>query len=141
MSWVRRLVNTLRPGRLERDIDREIAFHLREREDDLRAGGAPDGEARRRARILFGNTLVQRERTCDADIALWLDAAARHVRHAVRSLTRTPGFTAVAVLTLALAIGANSAVFSAFDAVLLRPLALPDADRLMHVSQVHEVRG
>jgi putative ABC transport system permease protein len=141
MSWLRRLVNTLRPGRLEREIDREIAFHLTERADDLRDSGLNDEQARRLARIRFGNPLAQRERTRDADIALWLDSAARNVRYAVRSLTRTPGFTAVVVLTLALAIGANSAVFSAFDAVLLRPLALPDADRLTHVSQVHDVRG
>jgi putative ABC transport system permease protein len=139
MSWLRRLVNTLRPDHLDRDIDREIAFHLSERADELRAAGLNDEQARRLARIRFGNQLAQRERTRDADIALWLDATARHVRYAVRSLIRTPAFTAVVVLTLALAIGANSAVFSAFDAVILRPLALPDADRLMHIAQVNDV--
>src|SRR4026209_515310 len=60
---------------------------------------------------------------------------------AVRSLLRAPGFTATVVLTLALGIGANSAVFSAMNAVLLRPLPFPDADRLMRLRQTAEVRG
>ena len=55
MSWLRRLINTVRPARLQRDIDRELAFHITERADDLRAGGLSDEEARRRARIQFGS--------------------------------------------------------------------------------------
>jgi putative ABC transport system permease protein len=141
MSWLRRLVNTLSPSRLQRDIDREMAFHIREREDDLRAGGLPDGEARRRARIRFGNALVQRERTQDVDIAGWLDTVSRHVRQAVRALVRVPGFSLTVVLTLALGIGANSAVFSAMDAVLLQPLPFRDADRLMSLTQSSERTG
>ena len=141
MSWLRRLANTLRSSALQRDIDREIAFHIHEREDELRQAGISDQQPYRLARIRFGNQLAQRERTRDADIALWLDAAARHLRYAVRSLIRTPGFTVVVVLTLALAIGANSAVFSAVDAVIVRPLDFRSADRLMHLSQVHEIRG
>jgi len=141
MSWLRRLVNTLRSSRLQRDIDREIAFHIHEREDELRHAGISDQQAYRLARIRFGNQLAQRERIRDADITLWLDAAARHLRYASRSLVRTPGFTVVVVLTLALAIGANSAVFSALDAVVVRPLALPEADRLVSLSQVHQIRG
>jgi len=113
MSWLRRLVNTIRAPRVLRDIDREIAFHIREREDELRASGLPQDEARRRARIQFGNALVQRDRTRDVDTAAVLDAAARHIRYAVRAMRRTPGFSVAVVLTLALGIGANSAVFSA----------------------------
>ena len=141
MSWLRRLVNTFRPGRVESAIDREISFHIREREDELRAGGLSEAEARHRARLQFGNASVQRERTRDVNVAAALDAVLRNVRYALRAMRRTPGFTAAVVLTLALGIGANSAVFSAIDAVLLRPLPYPDADRLVELKQFHERTG
>ncbi|HLG57740.1 MAG TPA: ABC transporter permease [Vicinamibacterales bacterium] len=141
MSLARRLWNTLRPARVQRDIDRELSFHLAERVDQLRDEGLSKAEARRRARIQFGNPTLQRERTRDVDIAEWLDAGLRNVRYAVRSLVRTPGFTATVVLTLALGIGANTAVFSAMDAVLMRPLPFADADRLVRLSQVTEDAG
>jgi predicted permease len=135
MSWVQRLRNTLRPARLERDLARELSFHIEERADQLRAQGLGDDEARRLARRQFGNPTVQIERTRDMDITAWLDASLRNIRYAVRTLTRTPGFTATVILTLALSIGVNSALFSAVNAVLLRPLAFPNADRLVELSQ------
>jgi predicted permease len=141
MSWLRRVVNTITQARLQRDIDREIAFHLREREDELRTVGLSTEDAQRRARMQFGNALVQRERTRDVDIATALDASMRNIRYALRAMRRSPGFTAAVVLTLALGIGANSAVFSAIDAVLLRPLPYPDADRLVELKQFHERTG
>jgi putative ABC transport system permease protein len=141
MSWLRRLTNTLRPAKVQRDIDREQSFHLAERADQLRSEGLSADEARRRARIRFGNPMVQRERTLDMDIAGWLDTSLRNIRHAVRSLARTPGFTATAVLTLAVGIGANTAVFSAIDAILLEPLSFPEGDRLMRVRQIRETEA
>lgn len=141
MSWLHRLVNTFRPGILERDIDRELAFHIREREDELRAAGLSAEEARRQARLQFGSPALQREDTRDVDTARLLDALLRNTRLALRGMRRTPGFSAAIVLTLALGIGANSAVFSAIDAVLLRPLPYPDADRLVELKQVHERSG
>jgi putative ABC transport system permease protein len=138
MSWLQRLRNTFRPERVHGDINREISFHIAERTDQLRSEGLSDEEAARRARLQFGNVTVQAERTRDMDIALWTEALLRNVRYAVRTLARTPGFTATVVLTLALGIGANSAVFSALDAVLLRPLPFPDADRLMRLSEIRE---
>jgi putative ABC transport system permease protein len=138
MSWLRRLTNALAPRRLERDIDREVSFHLAERIDELRAAGLSEDEARRRARVQFGNPGLQAERVRDVDVAAWLDALLRHVRHAARALGRSPGFTLTVVLTLALGIGANTAVFSALDAVLLRPLPFPDADRLVRLGQVQD---
>lgn len=65
MSWLHRLVNTFRPAPLERDIDRGFAFHIREPEDELRTDGLSADEARRRARLQFGHTVAQRERTRD----------------------------------------------------------------------------
>jgi predicted permease len=138
MSWLQRLWNTVRPERVQDDIDRELSFHLAERTDQLRSEGLSDEEATRRARRQFGNVPVQAERTRDVDITFWADGVLRNLRYAVRTLTRTPGFTAAVVLTLALGIGANTAVFSAINAVLLQPLPFPDGDRLMQLRQTQE---
>jgi putative ABC transport system permease protein len=135
VGWPRRLLNTFRAGRVEREIERELAFHLAERADALRAEGLSDDEAARRARAQVGNPLLQAERTRDADVVELLDAGLRNLRHSARSLAREPGFAATVVLTLALGIGANTAVFSALDAVLLRPLPYPEADRLVRLFQ------
>jgi predicted permease len=136
MNWLRRLWNTLRPGRLERDIDREMRFHLAERVDDLRAQGLTDEEAARRARLQFGTLSLQADRTRDMDVSVWIDGWLRDTRYAIRSLGRTPGFTIAVVLTLALGIGANGAVFSAINAVILQPLPFPDGNRLVRLYQV-----
>lgn len=136
MPWLRRLSNTLRPRRHQREIEREITFHVDERTTQLQRDGLSADEARRMARMRFGNLLVQAERTRDADIALWLDALIRNVRQAARALNRTPGFTVSVVVTLALGIGANTAVFSAIDAILLRALPFPESDRLVRLSEV-----
>ena len=73
MSWLHRLVNTFRPAPLERDIDREIAFHIREREEELRAGGLTTDDARRAARRHFGNTLRIREDTHRVNRVGWIE--------------------------------------------------------------------
>jgi predicted permease len=138
MSWLRRLVNTLRPGRVEREIDREMAFHLAERIDDLRAQGLSASDASRTARLQFGNVGLQSERTREMNVARWVDALLRDLEYAVTSLRRTPGLTLAMVLTLALGIGANAAVFSALNAVVVQPLPFPDADRLVRVRQVQQ---
>ena len=141
MSWLRRLSNTLRRGRLQREIDRELSFHLAERTDDLCERGLHVDEATRAARRRFGNVTAHSERTQDVDISLWLDASVRNVRYALRTLRRTPAFSATVILTLALGIGANAAVFSAIDAVLLQPLPFPDGDRLVRLRQTHRRTG
>ena len=136
MRWLRRLWNAVRPGRIERDIDREMRFHLAERVDELRAQGLSDADAARRARLQFGNLSLQADRTRDMDVSLWIDAILRDMKYALTSLRRTPGFTIAVVLTLALGIGANGAVFSAINAVVLQPLPFPDGDRLVRLHQV-----
>lgn len=136
MAWHRRLWNVIHPGRLQREVERELAFHVTERADELRARGMSETDALRTARLQFGNVTTQVERTRDMDQHGWLEASARNVRYALRGLAKTPAFTATVVLTLALGIGANSAVFSAIYAVLLRPLPFPHGDDLVRVSQV-----
>ena len=131
MAWLHRLMNTVRPRRLERDLDRELSFHLAERIDHLKQQGLSEEEAERLARVRFGNVTLQRERSREVNVAESLDGAFRNVRHTCRALARTPGFTVTVVLTLALGIGANAAVFSLIDGVLLQPLPFPDADRLV----------
>jgi putative ABC transport system permease protein len=138
VAWLKRLSNALWAGRVEREIRRELDFHVAERTDALRAAGVPAAEAERRARAQLGNPLLQAERTRDADVAAWADEALRNLRLAARSLTRAPGFALTVVATLALGIGANTAVFSALDAVLLRPLSFPDANRLVRLAQKQE---
>jgi len=93
-------------------------------------------EAARLARRQFGNYTAQVERTRDMDIAEGFDAMLRHLRLSLRALARTPVFAATVVLTMALGIGANSAVFSAIHAILLRPLSFPDGDQLVSVEQL-----
>jgi len=136
MAWRGRLRNLLRPGRLHRDLERELSSHIAERADDLRDSGMSAGEALLAARRQFGNYTANVERTRDMDINLWLESIFKNLRLSLRALRRTPGFTITVILTLALGIGANSAVFSAIDAILLRPLPFPEADRLVNLDQV-----
>jgi putative ABC transport system permease protein len=136
MAFFGRIWNVLRQGRLQSDLERELRFHVRERADEFEAAGMSARDAREAARRQFGNYTSQIERTRDMDISQRLEGALRNLRLAVRGLAKTPAFTATVVLTLALGIGANSAVFSAIDAVLLRPLPFPHSDQLMKLSQV-----
>jgi len=133
MNWLRRIVNVFRPERLSRDIAREMDFHIAERRDDLIAAGATPDAAEREARRRLGHATTQRERTREVDVAAALDAFAADVRYAARALRRTPGYTIVAVLSLALGIGANTAIFSVVDAVMLRSLPVRDPQEIAQV--------
>ena len=135
-KWLGRLRNAIRPGRLDRDLERELRFHVNERIEELQEAGMSADAAARLARKQFGNYAAQVERTRDMDIGERMDALLRNVRLALRALARSPAFTITVVLTLALGIGANSAVFSAINSVLLRPLPFPNSDRIVSVAQL-----
>lgn len=122
-----------RRDRLERDLERELRYHLDRRVEDLIAEGLDEGEARRQARLELGGVPQVQEAVRDTWASRWLDAFARDLRLAMRMLRRRPGFTLGAGAILALTIGANVAVFSAVSSVLLRPLPYPDAERLVTI--------
>ena len=126
-----RLYNFIRPEQAERELSKEIASHLGLVEDEFQRRGMTPHEARKAARRVFGGVEQAKERSRDERSFLWLEDARRDVRHAVRSLRRTPGFSAVAILTLALGIGANTAIFSLMDAVVWRSLPVRDPEQLV----------
>jgi putative ABC transport system permease protein len=116
-------------------MNSELRFHIDELTDENIAAGMPPDEARRRAILEFGGQEKFKEELRDLYRIRLLDATLANVKSAFRLIRKSPTFSATVVLTLALGIGANSAVFSAIDAILLRPLPFPNADQLMHLEQ------
>src|SRR5688500_11403986 len=133
MSFLRRLANLGRTTRLERDIDREMSFHIRERGEELESQGMPEAAALAAARRQFGNRTYQGEQIRDADILTWLDSFLGDIRYGLRAIRRSPVFTAVAIASLALGMGATTAIYTLIDAVVVRPLPVTHPEELVQV--------
>ena len=134
MSWLSRLRNAVSPRRLDADLADEMRDHRERRAAALRAKGLNPEEARRQANVRFGNLTQLREDS--RAIRLWagLEATLQDVRYAWRGMRKSPAFAATAVLSLALAIGANIAIYSIVDAAILRPLPVPKPNELFRLS-------
>ena len=135
MRWIRegwrRLRSLTRTEGIEAGLDEEILFHIeRQTDKNLRAGLPPD-EARRQAYIQFGGVEQFKESTRDEFRPVLIQDSLLDLRHALRSLRRAPVFTLVAALTLALGIGATTAVFTVVHGVLIKPLPFRDSDALV----------
>ena len=145
MVWLRRFIlrvyNLLAPGRAERHLTREVAAHLALLEERFRAGGLTPEEARMAARRAFGGIEQAKEQQRDARSFPWIEDARRDLAYAVRTLIAAPGFTFVAVFTLALGIGSVAIIYSVIHNVLFDPLPYPDSHRFVNVFVVDRESG
>lgn len=148
-GWRRMLRLSLGKRTLERDVDDELAFHLSMREDALRRRGLTPDAARAEAHQRFGDAVRVREECLVIDqryhrevrMREWVESIWVDFRHALRTLRRMPAFTTVTTITLALGIGATTAMFTLVDRILLRPLPYPGAERLVRVIQSYPEIG
>lgn len=133
MGILHRWKNLFREEALDQELDQELQFHLAETADRLMANGLCAEEAWRQARRRIGNYTYQKEETRTVNINTWLDSARADLVYGLRQLQQTPGFAAVAVLSLALGIGANSAIFQLVNALRLKLLPVVAPEELVEV--------
>src|SRR5438034_6646319 len=132
--WITRLWRTLHPARNDRDLEQELRIHLDLAAADARRRGAAPASAARAASIESGGMAQAMETLRDQRGLPWLDDLVRDVRHAIRLLQRNPVFAGIAVISLAVGIGANCAIFSLADELILRPLPVRDPGAVLTVS-------
>jgi predicted permease len=131
-TWMR-LRALLRRKAVEQELDEELRFHYEQQVEKLVSSGMTLEEARRQARLLIGGTQQIKEECRDARGVRFLESLAQDVRYGMRSLRKSSGFTAVAIVTLLLGIGVNTALFTIINGVLLNPLPFPRPDRLVNL--------
>jgi predicted permease len=127
------IARRFRPTQVNAEMDDELRSHIQLRADDLERSGLPRAEAERQARIEFGGYERVKEECHEAAGGTFFESLVQDLKYAYRSLRKAPGFSTVAILTLALGIGANTAIFSIVDAALVRPLPFRNADRLVRI--------
>src|SRR5215469_16695843 len=137
LSAIRKLWRSVAP-RTRNDVEEEFRSTLDAYQEDLIRQGLPEEEARRKARIDLGQPATQNETYRDAIGLRIFDELSGDIRYGLRALRRNPGFAAVAVLSLALGIGATTAMFSLIYAVLLHPFPYDGADRIMNLFLIDE---
>ncbi len=130
-----RLWNVFHRRRIEEEIQQEMESHYALIEEEELAKGASAQAAHRAARLRLGNAAVYGDQARDADLAVWLDDLLRDTRFASRQLLRNPGFAVAGMLLLGLGIGVNAAIFTVIRSVILRPLPLPQPERLVSVTE------
>lgn len=131
LSYFRSLIAKFFPGsELNSEMDEELRSHIEHRADDLEHSGLPRAEAERRSRVEFGGYQRFKEESREQTGGIFLESVFKDVRYSLRVLRKSPGFTIVAVATLALGIGANAVVFSILNGLILRPLNVPHAESL-----------
>lgn len=138
MAWLSKLWNTIRSRRLQNELGEELRFHLDMRTRELEGSGMTAQEARAAATRQFGNTALQAEKMRKMDIAVWLETFFNDVRYALRQFRHNRVFTAMAVLSLALGIGANTAIFSVMNEMLLKALPVRAPQQLVSLTNPDE---
>jgi predicted permease len=135
MSWIHRLFGSFRKNKLEDQLDEELRFHIEMRAQEFIAAGMDPEDARQQARSLFGNQLLLKERTRDMDTIGWIETLWKDLRFASRILRKGPGFAVAVVVSIALAIGANTTVFSIVNALLFGALPVNEPQRLLNFNE------
>src|SRR5215475_15960122 len=138
MKWLSR---PFRRGKQEEELEKEVRFHLDQHTSDLIAQGHSPEEARRQARLALGGPEQVKEKLRDVRGTRWLGDLAQDLRYAGRMWRQCPAFTLFAICGLALAIGANTAVFTIVNAVLFRTPPIPGIDRIAFVAAIDKAHG